>query len=134
MTEPTPEQSYKKIEKASSTLAFLWLLNNILGGVGIVVSIYLVWWVWHLGFLGILVFIVMFLIINSVLLPFIFNKLNKSFDELAMEGKIELAEVRVLDNMTIAKLMNAKVVQWPRVIVQGLSEENLKKIFPKYEK
>jgi hypothetical protein len=51
-----------------------------------------------------------------------------------MEGKIELAEARVLDNMTIAKLMDAKVVQWPKVIVQGLSEENLKKIFPKYEK
>jgi len=134
MTQTTLEQSYKKIEKASSTLVILWLLNNILGGLGIIISIYLVWWVWHLGFLGILVFIIMFLIINSVILPFIFNKINKSFDELAMEGKIELADARVIDNITIVKLANAKVEQWPRIIVQNITEENLKKIFPKYEK
>ncbi len=134
MTQLTPQQSYKKIEKASSTLIVLWLLNNILGGVGIIISIYLVWWVWHLGFFGVVVLIVMSLIINSVILPFIFNKINKTFDELAMEGKIELAEVRILDNVTIVKLANAKVEQWPKVIIQNITEENLKKIFPKYEK
>ncbi|MFA5532160.1 MAG: hypothetical protein WDA13_00985 [Candidatus Shapirobacteria bacterium] len=129
-----PQQSYKKIEKAATILVYGWVANNVIGTISIIFSIYLIWWKWHLGFLGVLVFIFITWLINGVVLPFVFKIFNKPFAEMARQGEFELAELDVIDDLIIVKLTNTKIEQWPKCIVQNLSEENLIKIFPDYKK
>ena len=45
----------------------------------------------------------------------------------------ELVEQGIIDDLVIVKLTQVKVEQWPKYIVQNLSEENLKKIFHEYK-
>jgi len=129
-----PQQSYKKIEKAATILAYGWVANNVIGTISIIFSIYLIWWKWHLGLFGVLVFILITWLITCVVIPFMFKIFNKPFIEMARQGEFELAELDVINDLIIVKLTNTKVEQWPKCIVQNLSEENLIKIFPDNKK
>ena len=128
-----PRQSYKKIERAASILVCGWVINNVIGTASIIFSIYLIWWKWHFGLLGILIFVLLTWLVNGVILPFVFGIFNKPFAILARQGEVELAEQGVIDDLIIVKLTQVKVEQWPKYIVQNLSEENLKKIFHEYK-
>lgn len=128
------QKSYKKIEKAAAILVYGWVTNNVVGAISIIFSIYLIWWKWHLGLLGVLVFILITWLINGVVLPFVFKIFNKPFAEMARQGEVELVEQGVIDDLIIVKLTQIRVEQWPKYIVQNLSDDNLTKIFPDYKK
>jgi len=128
------EQSYKKIERAATILAYGWVLNNVIGVISIIFSIYFIWWKWHLGLFGVLVFILITWLITCVVIPFIFKIFNKPFTEMARQGEFELAELGIIDDLIIVKLTDTKVEQWPKCIIQNLTDENLIKIFPNYKK
>lgn len=124
------KNAYKKIEKAATILAYGWVANNVIGTISIIFSIYLIWWKWHLGLFGVLVFILITWLITCVVIPFIFKIFNKPFIEMARQGEFELVELDVIDDLIIVKLTNTKVEQWPKVIVQSLTDEKLQMIFP----
>lgn len=128
------QESYKKIEKAATVLVYGWVVNNVIGAISIIFSIYIIWWKWHLGLFGVLVFIFITWLITCVVIPFIFKIFNKPFTEMARQGEIELAEQGVIDDLIIVKLTQIRVEQWPKCIVQNLSDDNLIKIFPDYKK
>lgn len=134
MENKTPEQIYKVIEKSSSVLVTNWVINNLLGLLSILLAIYLIWGRWHMGILGILVLVANVGFVNGFLLPTIFGIINQPFAEKARSGAIELEDIGIIDVKLSQTLSDTKVEYWPKYIVQGLSEENIKKIFPKYEK
>ena len=124
------KNAYKKIEKAATILAYGWVANNIIGTISIIFSIYFIWWKWHLGLFGAPVFILITWLITCVVIPFVFKIFNKPFAEMARQGEFELVELGIIDDLIIVKLTNTKVEQWPKVIVQSLTDEKLQMIFP----
>lgn len=116
-------QAYKKIEKATTILAWGWLLNTLLGLVSILVSIYFIWWVWHLGILGVFVLLASIWIINSVILPALFSLLNKPFAEMAKSGAVRLAVLGVISDKIVKQLADTKVEYWPKIIASSMTAE-----------
>jgi len=126
-------QSYKKIYKASTILVYGWVANNLIGTVSNIFLIYFIWWKFHMGFFGIFMFLLTTWIVNGLILPTIFRLFNQPFAMQARDGAIELEDMGIIDAELSFKLNNTKVEYWPKYITQGLSDENLNKIFPGYK-
>lgn len=118
-------QAYKQILKASKVIAYGWVINNLLGLVSILLSIYFVWWKWNMGLLGIIVSFFIIWFINGLLLPKIFQIINIPFEKKAVNGAETLISLGVISSSTI---INKTIYTWPKYIVQNLTEENIKLI------
>lgn len=128
MVNKSAYESYASIKMLSTSIGMLRMLNNLIGFFSIVIIAYFTWWVWKLSWVGIIVFIFIFWVFNSKILPKIFERYQTPLAQKAKKDLIRLADYEIISHIFANDILSRPVEHWTNHIDRGISKEKTKEL------